>query len=127
MSWDATAFRQFTANAMDDFGVPLEPLHRIERTSDVRIFLDDIRDPEDRGPLTIRIIVKQPDEEPFESLPAPPVRIIHEGELTKMMDMHNAHIEEEDEPMTFGEAITLLIALGVLLYLIYALLWPERF
>ena len=29
--------------------------------------------------------------------------------------------------LTFGESVTLLIAIGVLIYLIYALLWPERF
>lgn len=33
----------------------------------------------------------------------------------------------ENESMTFGESVALLIAIGVLLYLIYALVWPERF
>ena len=33
----------------------------------------------------------------------------------------------EDESMSFGEALTLLVAIGVLIYLIYALLLPERF
>lgn len=29
--------------------------------------------------------------------------------------------------MTLGEGVTLVIAIGVLMYLIVALLWPERF
>jgi K+-transporting ATPase KdpF subunit len=33
----------------------------------------------------------------------------------------------EYESMTFGESVMLLIAIGVLLYLIYALFWPHRF
>ena len=35
--------------------------------------------------------------------------------------------EWENEFMTFGEGVMLLIAIGVFLYLIYALIWPERF
>ena len=112
---------------MDDFGVPLEPQHRIEQTSNVRIVLDDTRDLRDREPLTIRIIVKSEAGATSEPRVAPPVRVIHEDEFKQMMDMHNARIKEEEEPMTFGEAVTLLIAVGVLLYLVYALLWPERF
>jgi K+-transporting ATPase KdpF subunit len=33
----------------------------------------------------------------------------------------------EYESMTFGDSVMVLIAIGVLLYLIYALLWPEHF
>ena len=47
-----------------------------------------------------------------------------EGPLWEAHDVKN---EQEDESMTWGESITLLIAIGVMLYLIYALLWPERF
>jgi K+-transporting ATPase KdpF subunit len=47
-----------------------------------------------------------------------------EGPLWEARD---AEDEQENESMTFGESITLLIAIGVMLYLIYALLWPERF
>jgi K+-transporting ATPase KdpF subunit len=112
---------------MDEIGAPLEPRVHVEQTSDLRIVLDDNRDPEDQSPLTVRNFLEQSRGEHSEPLLAPPVRGIRERELTKMMDVHDAHIEEEDEPMTFGEAITLLIALGVLLYLIYALIWPERF
>lgn len=106
---------------------PLEPFHRVEQQGNVRIELDDIREPEAREPLTIRIIVRKERSNPSEPPAAPAVRIIQEDELARMMDIHNARIEEEDEPMTFGESITLLIAIGVLLYLIYALLWPEHF
>ncbi len=112
---------------MDDIDRPLEPLHRVEQRDNVRIILDETRKLEDRVPMTIRIIVRPEVEAPSEPPALPAVRIIHEEELERMMDIHNARITEEDEPMTFGEAVTLLIAIGVLLYLIYALLWPERF
>lgn len=105
---------------------PLDPIHRVEQQGNVRIILDDSRDLDARKPLTIRIIVRE-EQQPSEPSAPAAVRIIHEDELAQMMDIHNARINEEDEPMTFGESITLLIAIGVLLYLIYALLWPERF
>ena len=44
------------------------------------------------------------------------------------MTSFGVHYEDwENEFMTFGESVTLLIAIGVLLYLIYALIWPEHF
>ena len=44
-----------------------------------------------------------------------------------LWEAHNVENDQENESMTFGESISLLIAIGVMLYLIYALLWPERF
>jgi K+-transporting ATPase KdpF subunit len=113
---------------MDDMGGTFESIHRVERQGNVRIMLDDERKPEDRRPVTIRIIVTEKEREAV--LPAPPhpmVRVIHEDELAQMMEEGNARDSREEESMTFGEGVTLLIAIGVLMYLIYALLWPERF
>ena len=47
--------------------------------------------------------------------------------VTRLEKIWNVHAFEEEEPMSFGESVTVLIALGVLIYLIYALLLPERF
>ena len=44
-----------------------------------------------------------------------------------MLEADREFENREDELLTFGESVTLLIAIGVLIYLIYALLWPERF
>ena len=111
---------------MDDIEGPLEPSHWVERHDNVRIVLDDERKSEDRRPVTIRILfleTEAPDTKPAR----PSIRIIHEAELAQMMDDHAAHVTREDAPMTLGEIVTLLISVGVLIYLIYALLWPERF
>lgn len=48
-------------------------------------------------------------------------------DTTRIEKIWNVHAFEEEESMSFGESVTLLIALAVMIYLIYALLWPERF
>ena len=112
---------------MDEFEAPFTSFHREEQRGNVRIILDDDRTPDHRQSVTIRIIVKEK-EEAISDPPAPPVvRIIHEHELAQMMEAQNELDTREDDSMTFGESVTLLIAMGVLMYLIYALLWPERF
>ena len=83
--------------------------------------------PEDRQPVTIRIIFKEREELRPEAPKSPLVRVIHEDELAQMMESENESETREEELLTFGESVTLLIAIGVLIYLIYALLWPERF
>jgi K+-transporting ATPase KdpF subunit len=52
---------------------------------------------------------------------------IASDELAGVRDVHSRRFVAEDESMTYGEALTLLIAIGVLIYLVYALLWPEHF
>ena len=111
---------------MDDFDGPFEPLHQVEQRKNVRIILDDSRKPEDRPPITIRIIFRGKEEAQVEP-ETPLVRVIHEDELAQMMEAHDADDFREEESMSFGESVTLLIAIGVLIYLVYALLWPERF
>jgi K+-transporting ATPase KdpF subunit len=106
-----------------------EPIHRVERRGDVQIVLDDERQSENRQPVTIRIIVMEKEQEaPFPMAPRHPlVRVIHEDELAQWMEERTTDETREAGSMTFGESVTLLIAIGVLIYLIYALLWPERF
>jgi K+-transporting ATPase KdpF subunit len=70
-------------------------------------------------------------EEPAMADPWPPssplVRVINEDELARLTSVRKPTDPWENESMSFGESVTLLIAIGVLLYLIYALLWPQRF
>ena len=114
---------------MDDMVGMLEAIHRAERQGIVRIVQADDQTPDDRLPLTIQIIGTESGQEGA-NLPLPPhplIRVIHEGELEQMMDAVKTPDTREEESMTFGEGVTLLIAIGVLMYLIYALVWPERF
>jgi K+-transporting ATPase KdpF subunit len=113
--------------AMDEINGPLEPIHIIEQRGDIRIILDDLRKPEDRQPVTIQIVFKEKEELRPEWPTSPLVRVIHKDELVQMMESENESKTREEELLTFGESVTLLIAFGVLIYLIYALLWPERF
>ncbi|MFT4036703.1 MAG: K(+)-transporting ATPase subunit F [Thermomicrobiales bacterium] len=53
--------------------------------------------------------------------------LVQQNQLDGLDDVNWFWKYEEDESMSFGEAVTLLIAIGVLIYLVYALLWPERF
>lgn len=103
--------------------------HRPEQFGAVRIEVDDLRGSEHRDPVTIRIVVREKSglvvEKPLP--PSPLVRVIHADELAKMTEDRRAEHRWEDEPMGFGESVILLIVIGVLIYLIYALLWPERF
>lgn len=112
---------------MDEQDGTLAQNLEIVNRGNVRVILDDPRKPEDRQPVTIRIIFKDKSDEQPEPSPPSPVRIISQEELAQMMEARNERDRWEDESMTFGESVTLLIAMGVLLYLIYALLWPERF
>ncbi len=112
---------------MNETNGPLEPLHHIEQPGNVRIILDDLRQPDDRQPMTIRIIFKDSESPRDDGPKSPLVRVIHADELTEMMESNRDIENREDELLTFGESVTLLIAIGVLIYLIYALLWPERF
>lgn len=111
---------------MDDldrtFVQPLEIVNR----SNVRLVLDDPRPPEERTPMTIRIMFISKNNQQQDQK-SPLVRVISEDELALMMEKSNGRDKWENESMTFGESVTLLIAVGVLLYLVYALLWPERF
>jgi K+-transporting ATPase KdpF subunit len=112
---------------MDEIDGPLEPIHIVEQRGDIRVILDDLRTPEDRQPVTIRIIFKVREELRPEAPKSPLVRVIHKDELAQTMESENDSETREEELLTFGESVTLLIAIGVLIYLIYALLWPERF
>lgn len=100
-------------------------LVRLDRSESVRIVLDDVLETRACEPVTVDILLRERPQEPAQQLAK--IRIIHAEELDEMMDAHYWRTNVEDEPMTFGEASLLLIAVGVLLYLIYALLWPERF
>lgn len=53
--------------------------------------------------------------------------LVQQNRLDGLDDVNWFWKYEEDESMSFGEAVTLLIVIGVLIYLVYALLWPERF
>ena len=111
---------------MDEMNGRLDSLIHIDHAERVRIILED--PPEGRGsePITVDIVLRERPDGPERHLAN--IRIIHEDELGQMMDVHNRRfVVEENDPMSYGEALTLLIALGVLIYLIYALLWPERF
>lgn len=112
---------------MDENNGPIEPQHRIEQHGNLRVIFDDLRPPEDRQPVTIRIICKETESLRSEGPKSPLVRVIHADELTQMMEADRELENREEELLTFGESVTLLIAIGVLIYLIYALLWPERF
>ena len=112
---------------MDDFHRPHEPIHIVEQLGNVRVVLDDYRSPDDSEPMTIRIIFKEKEEPAPQQATNPRVRVIHADELAELERAKDAREDREDELMTFGESVTLLIAIGVLLYLVYALLWPERF
>lgn len=112
---------------MDEIDRSREPLHLVEQLGNVRIVLDDLRDPEDREPLTVRIIFREKESFPLPHQSNSQVRVIHADELAEIEDASSAREESGEELMTFGESVTLLIAIGVLLYLVYALLWPDRF
>ena len=112
---------------MDDFETPFKSFHRDEQQGNVRIILDDDRTPDHRQPVTIRIIVKERVEAISDPSAPPAVRIIREHELAQLIETQNERDTGEEDSMTFGESVMLLIAIGVLMYLIYALLWPERF
>jgi K+-transporting ATPase KdpF subunit len=114
---------------MDDMVGMLEAIHRAERQGIVLIVQDDDRSPDDRLPMTIQIVGTEMGQEAAHLAlpPHPLVRVIHEGDLARMAEEENSREIGEEESMTFGEGVTLLIAIGVLMYLIYALLWPERF
>lgn len=98
---------------------------RMKEAENVRIILEDPPEGRSSEPIMVSIFLREKSEGPEQQLAN--IRIIHEDELDEMMDVHSRRFTVEDESMSYGEALTLLIALGVLIYLIYALLWPERF
>ena len=63
----------------------------------------------------------------LESPDSPAARASDEDDFDWMTSFSVRYEDWENEFMTFGESVTLLIAIGVLLYLIYALIWPEHF
>ena len=71
---------------MDEINGPLEPIHIVEQRGDIRVILDDLRKPEDRQPVTIRIIFKEREELRPEAPKSPLVRVIHADELAQMME-----------------------------------------
>jgi hypothetical protein len=105
---------------MDENNSSVDSVVRIKPSENVRIILED--PPEGRGsePLSVDIMLRERPEGPERQLAH--IRIIHEEELSGVRDVHSRRFTVEDESMTFGEAVTLLIALGVLSYLLYALL-----
>lgn len=111
---------------MDDIDRPFEQIHWVEQHGNVRIVFDDTRSPGEREPVTIRILLN-PKDEMKPGPPSPLVHVIHKNELAQSAQETDLDDYGRDDPMTFGEGVTVLIALGVLIYLIYALLWPERF
>lgn len=113
--------------AMDEEIGPLESQRHVEQQGNVKVIFDDLRPPEDRQPITIRIICRDNESPRSEEPKSPLVRVIHADELKQMLEADHKFENREEEMLTFGESITLLIAIGVLIYLIYALLWPERF
>ena len=103
----------------------IDSLVRIDRAEHVRIVLEDQPEGRSSEPITVDIILRERPDGPERHLAN--IRIIHEDELGKMLDVHNRRFVVEDDSMSYGEALTLLIAIGVLIYLIYALIWPEHF
>ena len=63
----------------------------------------------------------------LETPDSPATRSSDEDDADWMTSFSVRYEDWENEFMTFGESVTLLIAIGVLLYLIYALIWPEHF
>jgi len=112
---------------MNEIYGPLEPIEILDQRGNIRVVFDDRRKPEEHEPVTIQIIFQDREFVRPDSPRSPLVQVVHADELAQMMESERAQGTEEEELLTFGESVTLLIAIGVLIYLIYALLWPERF
>ena len=110
---------------MDQDNATFDSVIRIEQAENVRIILEDPPEGRTAKPIMVSIVLREKPDGPERQLAR--IRVVHENELEEMMDFHSRRFVVEDESMSYGEALTLLIALGVLVYLIYALLWPEHF